>query len=251
MSPSVFFVEPELLREVSVSTAVTLPQQVAHHVHVMRITPGEVCELVDGHGKRITGAINAEGAFIVARVAKDPAPKLRIDVAQALIKGDRLETAIDMMTQVGVSGFIPWIADHCVVKWVGDKTQKQLIKWNNVVAAASEQSRRSWLPTVQSPMTSGELAQKMQSYDHVVVLEESHGANTTDIESGSVLLLVGPEGGCSARERELFEQGISLTLGTSVFRSETAGVVGVSYLMTKSGEWDSQSGGTVQGFTNA
>ena len=136
MSPSVFFVDPELLREVSVSTAVTLPQQVAHHVHVMRITPGEVCELVDGHGKRITGAINAEGAFIVARVAKDPAPKLRIDVAQALIKGDRLETAIDMMTQVGVSGFIPWIADHCVVKWVGDKTQKQLTKWNNVVAAA-------------------------------------------------------------------------------------------------------------------
>jgi 16S rRNA (uracil1498-N3)-methyltransferase len=83
------------------------------------------------------------------------------------------------------------------------------------------------------------------------VLEESGTTHSPKIDSGSVLLIVGPEGGVSANEHELFTNAVSLRLGTNVFRSETAGVVGVSYLFSKSGEWDSESGGSVQGLSNA
>jgi 16S rRNA (uracil1498-N3)-methyltransferase len=138
-----------------------------------------------------------------------------------------------------------------VVKWNKEKSVKQLVKWKNVVNAATEQSRRSWTPVIHEPMTSNALSQRFTDYDHVVVLEESGITDSPKIDSGSVLLIVGPEGGVSSNEHELFTNVVSLRLGTNVFRSETAGVVGVSYLFSKSGEWDSQSGGTVQGLSNA
>ncbi len=251
MSASVFLVEPELVSDVSTKSILTLPNSVAHHMQVIRIEPGEVCELVDGHGKRIGGRLNSDGQFVVTSVQVESPPKLLIDVAQALIKGDRLENSLDMMTQVGVTGLIPWMADHSVVKWQGDKSAKQLVKWKNVTSAATEQSRRSWVPTIHDPVTSDELAKKLSDYDHVIVLEEASGTRISGINSGSVLLIVGPEGGVSARERELFVIAVPLTLGTGVFRSESAGVVGASYLFTKSGEWDGPSGGHMQGLTNA
>ena len=251
MSAPVFLVEPELVSESGIGSFIALPKPVAHHIHVMRIQSNELCELVDGHGKRVSGTVTPEGLFEVKSVRVDPLPSLRIDVAQALIKGDRLENSLDMLTQVGVTGLIPWIADHSVVRWNSEKSARQLVKWKNVTTAATEQSRRSWTPVIHEPIASNALAKKLSDYDHVVVLEESGKTHAPEINSGSVLLIVGPEGGVSAHEQELFASAVSLRLGTSVFRSETAGVVGVSYLFAKSGEWDSESGGTVRGLNNA
>jgi 16S rRNA (uracil1498-N3)-methyltransferase len=156
-----------------------------------------------------------------------------------------------MLTQVGVTGLIPWMADHSVVRWNSEKSVKQLLKWKNVTNAATEQSRRSWTPVIHEQMTSNALSERFTDYDHVVVLEESGRNHSPQINSGSVLLIVGPEGGVSFHERELFASAVSLRLGTNVFRSETAAVVGVSYLFSKSGEWDSESGERMQGLSNA
>ena len=251
MSASVFLVDPEFVSDAALESILELPKAVSHHMSVMRIEPNEVCELVDGQGKRITGNLNIAGQFVVRNIAVEALPGLRIDVAQALIKGDRLENSLDMLTQVGVMGMIPWIADHSVVKWQGDKVAKQFTKWTNITRAATEQSRRSWTPEIRDPVTSAELANRLSTYDHVIVLVEASGDRYSGVTSGSVLLIVGPEGGISARERELFGEAESLTVGAGVFRSETAGVVGASYLFTKSGEWDSESGDTMQGLSNA
>ena len=251
MSASVFLVEPELMSDSGVGSLLNLPTSVEHHIRVMRIESNELIELVDGCGKRMSGTVNPEGLFEVGSVMLDPLPALRIDVAQALIKGDRLENSLDMLTQVGVTGLIPWIADHSVVKWNKEKSEKQLVKWGNVTRAATEQSRRSWTPVIHEPMTSQALAQRFSDYDHVVVLSESGTPYSPKIYSGSLLLIVGPEGGVSPHEHELFANAVSLRLGINVFRSETAGVVGVAHLFYTSGEWDSESGGSVQGLTNA
>ena len=251
MSASVFLVDGEFVSDAEPESILELPKAVSHHMSVMRIEPNEVCELVDGQGKRITGNLNISGEFVVRNIAVEALPSLRIDVAQALIKGERFQNSLDMLTQVGVIGLVPWMADHSVVKWQGDKVAKQLTKWTNITRAATEQSRRSWTPEIHDPVTSPELANLFSTYSHVIVLEEASGDRYSGDASGSVLLIVGPEGGLSARERELFGKAESLTLGASVFRSETAGVVGASYLFTKSGEWDSQSGDTMKGFGNA
>src|SRR5690606_40196943 len=44
-------------------------------------------------------------------------PALRVRLAQALIKGDRGELAVELATEAGVDSVLPWRAARCVAKW--------------------------------------------------------------------------------------------------------------------------------------
>lgn len=249
MSAPTFLVSPELLSGVQVGSQVHLPETVAHHMKVARIAVGEEVHLVDGQGTRVSGSCAHNDCFDIAAVTHESLPRLRITVAQALIKGDRLERAVEMMTEVGATAFIPWSADHSVVKWAPDKAGRNRLKWVNLVHAASEQSRRSFVPYVEPPVNSKELFARFSDFDQVILLEETQGAVLAQSPSGSVLIVVGPEGGLSRGERELFKTAdncVQLTVGNSVLRSATAGVVVMSHLFTRSGEWDSRPDSNVE-----
>jgi 16S rRNA (uracil1498-N3)-methyltransferase len=235
VSASTFLVDPVTLSSVQGGAEIELNAQVAHHMKVTRMGSTEIIHLVDGLGTRARGHLMSPGHFRVDLVTSEPRPQPNITVAQALIKGDRLERAIEMMTEVGATAFIPWEAEHSIVKWSGDKAKKNVDKWVNVVRAATEQSRRSWTPNIFAPADSKALASQFADFDQVIFMEESNGAEFARISAKSVLLVVGPEGGISQRERALFEQlapegSFSLTIGTGVLRSATAGVVGLTHL---------------------
>lgn len=250
MSPPTFLTNSDLLAEATVGSVIQLDATVTHHLRVTRIRPSENIDIVDGKGKRLSGVVTSDGEFEVQGIVHEKPPALRITVAQALIKGDRLERAIEMMTEVGAQGFIPWQADHCVVNWSADKISRNLRKWESLVHASTEQSRRSFVPHVQPPMSSSELLAHFDQFDHVVVLEESSDSRGVTRYSGKILVLVGPEGGISESERTAFSaanNAASLTVGTNVLRSATAGVVGLTYLFTSSGEWNTQHVDSVAG----
>lgn len=253
MSAATFLIPPELLNGAQVGSQVRLPDSVAHHLAVTRISPTEEFDLVDGRGTRVTGILAGSGTVGVRSVTVESPSQLQVTVAQALIKGDRLERALEMMTEVGAAAFIPWAADHSVVKWTSEKAHRNREKWLTTIRAATEQSRRSYVPQVDPLMNSADLFTRFSEFDHVIVLEEYGGQNPSErerINRGSVLVIVGPEGGLSSSERSLFSSGtnsVSLTLGTGVLRSATAGVVAISHLFTRSGEWDIRSRLTVEG----
>lgn len=250
MSASTFLVTPSELAEVQVGSRLHLPQSIAHHMKVARIGIGERVHLVDGQGKRVVATLASSDSVDIESVNVESSPKLNITVAQALIKGDRLERALEMMTEVGADAFIPWAADHSVVKWTPEKASRNQAKWLNVVQAASEQSRRAFVPRIESLVNSKELFAQFSHFDQVIVLEETQGIGLTAEVSGSVLIVVGPEGGLSSGERELFATAhncVSVTLGANVFRSATAGVVALSHLYTRSGEWNLLPLPTVEG----
>lgn len=250
MSASTFLVTPVELAEVQVGSQRYLPESIAHHLKVARIGIGEKVHLVDGHGKRVVAVLVSSDTIEIESVSVESSSKLKLTVAQALIKGDRLDRALEMMTEVGADAFIPWAADHSVVKWTPEKASRNQIKWLNLVQAASEQSRRAFVPRIESKVNSKELFAQFPHFDLVIVLEETQGIGLTTEVSGSVLIVVGPEGGLSSGERELFATApncVSVTLGANVLRSATAGVVALSYLYTRSGEWNSLSSPTVEG----
>jgi 16S rRNA (uracil1498-N3)-methyltransferase len=235
VSASTFLVDPVTLSNVQGGADIELDAQVTHHMKVTRMGNSEIIDLVDGLGTRARGNLMSPGHFRVDSVTSETRPQPNITVAQALIKGDRLERAIEMMTEVGATAFIPWEAEHSIVKWSGDKAKKNVDKWVNVVRAATEQSRRSWTPNIFAPVDSKALASQFADFDQVIFMEESDGVAFAQVSEGSVLLVVGPEGGMSPREREFFEQSapessFSLTIGTGVLRSATAGVVGLAHL---------------------
>ncbi len=215
-----------------------------HAATVKRMRIGERIDVCDGIGHRASGLVQALGRdwvdlAIDSRVS-DPEPELHFIAVQAIAKGDRADLAIELLTEVGVDRIIPWKSQHSIAQW--DDTGKSLAKWLRVAREATKQSRRSWVPIVSDAVTTGELINDLAEYDLVVVLHESAERSLSDVvlpRSGTVAVVIGPEGGISASELELFSSSgvVAVRMGDTVMRTSTAGGVALGVLASKTSRW--------------
>lgn len=218
-----------------------------HAVSVKRIAVGEHIELIDGHGTRaelevvaLSGKDTLHGKVMAVR--HEPRPRPEITVVQALPKSDRSELAIDLLTQAGVDHIIPWQADRCVAKWTGAKRDKGVAKWQAMAVSATKQSRRAWLPTIDQLHDTAQVAARLGEYDHALVLHEAATVGLTSIDlsaAGSVVVIIGPEGGISDSETEtLCQAGArAVKLGPEVLRTATAGMVVLAAIGATTNRW--------------
>lgn len=237
MSAQVYLVEAGQLPEGI--TTVELTGDEAHHaVKVKRTEVGEVIEICDGQGVRVRGKVaevkKHSLKLSVESRTTEPESKLKLTVAQALAKGDRADLALEILTEVGVDYILPWRAEYAIAKW--DDEEKGKTKWQNTVAQASKQSRRSWIPVVQNSVSTEELAKAATNYDVAVVLHESAVRSFADLwlpERGSILLIVGPEGGVSPSELEQLSAIQQVRMGKTVMRTSTAGAIAAGAILSK------------------
>lgn len=145
----------------------------------------------------------------VSAVRDEPAPDPRITVVQALPKGDRGELAVETMTEAGVDVIVPWAAARCVTQWRGDRGAKSLAKWRATAREAAKQSRRLRFPEVTEPVTTRQLAGLLGAADFAGVLHEEGAtplATAPLPAAGSLVLVVGPEGGVAPEELAAFAE---------------------------------------------
>jgi 16S rRNA (uracil1498-N3)-methyltransferase len=246
MTAPVFLVEPTALD--GEPAAVRLDGAEGRHaVSVRRLRVGEEIVLTDGAGRGASGAVGAvdgKDALIVQvrehRV--EPAPQVAVTVVQALPKGDRGELAVETMTEAGVDAVVPWAAARCVTQWRGERGAKSLAKWRATAREAAKQARRLRFPPVTESVTTRQLCGLLADADFAAVLHEEGSAPLAAAElpvTGSVLLVVGPEGGIAPEELEQFAAAGAkpYRLGPTVLRTSTAGVAAVSLLMARTGRW--------------
>ncbi|WP_432558133.1 16S rRNA (uracil(1498)-N(3))-methyltransferase [Granulicoccus sp. GXG6511] len=214
-----------------------------HAAVVRRIRVGEEILLADGRGRGVrcltTGSDKQGLDLEVLEVVETPAPPVRIVAVQGLAKGDRSELAVEMMTEVGVDEIRPWQAARSIVKWQGDRGEKSRAKWQSTAREAAKQSRRFRIPLVGDTLSTRALVDLLGAADLALVLHEDGTESLAAIElpaSGTVALVVGPEGGIGPEELALLvEAGARVvTLGDGVLRTSTAGVVAVGHLRLRS-----------------
>ncbi|MFJ9075699.1 16S rRNA (uracil(1498)-N(3))-methyltransferase [Streptomyces sp. NPDC102278] len=221
-----------------------------HAVSVKRLNPGEAVVLTDGRGHWAEAVVKAtEGkdrlVVAVSGVFEEPAPAVRITVVQALPKGDRGEVAVETMTETGVDAIVPWQASRCITQWRGERGAKSLAKWRNTAREAGKQSRRVSFPEVAEALSTKQVAALLAEADLAVVLHEDRDAPSGALataelpSSGSVVVVVGPEGGVSPEELAAFAEAGALPyrLGPSVLRTSTAGTAAVAVLLARTGRW--------------
>ncbi|MBO1336971.1 16S rRNA (uracil(1498)-N(3))-methyltransferase [Streptomyces sp. VRA16 Mangrove soil] len=221
-----------------------------HAVSVKRLRAGEAVVLTDGLGAWceavVSGAEGKDRLIVEAgpvRVEAEERP--RITVVQALPKGDRGELAVETMTETGVDAIVPWAASRCITQWRGDRGVKALGKWRATAREAGKQSRRVRFPEVAEAASTKQVAALLGEADLAVVLHEDRdhpSAALASVElpkSGSIVLVVGPEGGVSPEELAVFgEAGArACRLGRSVLRTSTAGTAAVALLLGRTGRW--------------
>ncbi len=209
--------------------------------------------LGDGRGGRALGAVAEVGRDSLSvrigsrELVERPTPT--VTLAQALVKGDRGELAVELATEAGVDVVWPWRAARCVARWDdGPRGAKALARWRSTATEAGKQSRRAWLPEVGEPVGTVELAARCAAVERrggvALVLHESAeepiaAAVGARPGAGELLLMVGPEGGVAPDElAALRAEGARVVrLGPEVLRASTAAAVALGALGVLTSRW--------------
>jgi 16S rRNA (uracil1498-N3)-methyltransferase len=218
-----------------------------HAATVRRLRVGEELVLSDGSGAQVRCVVDSVlkdslGLSVVERwVVPEATP--RVLLAQALVKGDRGELAVELATEAGVDGVVPWRAARCVTKWEdGPRGAKALARWQSTAREAAKQARRARVPSVSEPVGTPGLARLVASSALTLVLHESATAPLNSVKlpvDGDVLLVVGPEGGITDQElTSLRDAGAYVVrLGPTVLRASTAAAVALGALGVLTDRW--------------
>ena len=215
-----------------------------HAATVKRMREGEVIHLCDGQGSRAIATVvkvhKHSLDLTIDQFTFEEAPEPRFVVVQALAKGERAELAVEMLTEVGADAIIPWRAEHSIGKW--DSVDKGLEKWRRTSRESSKQSRRAWIPEISNLKSTAEVCELMSQAQSVFVLHESADqalAACAIREQGTIMIVVGPEGGISPDELAAFSAAGArvVHMGASVMRTSTAGAIAVGGLLMRSQRW--------------
>jgi 16S rRNA (uracil1498-N3)-methyltransferase len=248
MTAALFLIEQAAAARAGVGDLVELSGPEGRHaVAVKRLEVGERIALGDGAGTVLHADVEALTGrdSLVARVRErevSAPPQPRVVVVQALPKGERGETAVETLTEVGVDLIVPWQAERCVARWTGDKVERGPAKWAAAARAAGKQARRAWLAEVAPLARTSDVEALVASAALAIVLhEEAHTAiRGLDVPAnGDIVLVVGPEGGVSPDELARFTSaGARLALlGPTVMRTSTAGTVAAAVILSTTERW--------------
>lgn len=227
-----------------VGALVTIDGREGHHaVSVRRVALDEPVEVVDGRGTRARGRVvqvqKRACAVAIEAVEFDALATPHITVVQALLKSDRSERAVELMTELGVDRIVPWQASRSISIWDEAKGAKAIAKWQAVAREAAKQSRQSRIPQIESLASTSDVVSLIASVDSAYVLHESAPMTVIESSASSLLLIVGPEGGLTTGEVGTFtEAGAHLMrLGPTVLRGSTAGAIGAAVVLAQSSRW--------------
>lgn len=209
----------------------------AHKIaRVLRLGAGDRIEIVDSTAMAFAASIDGAGRVVRAtlleilgadRVAQ---AALRLDIAQAVPKGHRMDFVIEKGTELGASAFLPFYCERSVGRAIG---VEKLARWRRLARSSAQQSGRRDVPEVRVPIQFDTLLEAFNSYDAVLFAWElaapvslSDGLSSALPASGGVLVVVGPEGGFTHGEAEAAARrgAALLSLGPRILRTDTAAV---------------------------
>ena len=170
---------------------------------------------------------------IINRHKSDRSLPFNLYLAQSPLRSDAQNFVVEKATELGVKGIYPVHTDNCALK--EDLIDKKIEKWQKIMYEASKQCERADIPTCFERTTFEKL---FKQFDRVFVFCERVAEKTLkDIDSvnnnESILVVIGPEGGFSQREFDLFknEEVEMLTLGELILKAETAVTVGLGNII--------------------
>lgn len=224
------------------TTASLTGDQATHLARVLRAEPGQIFDVVANgflHRAEITSVSDSEVVFTLHEELEADAA-LPVHLLLAVFKFDHLEWGIEKATELGAERITPVLARR-TEKHLSQAAAKRVERWRRIVREAAQQSRRSDVPTVDDPQTLKAALQSV-SAETKLLLAETEQENTiaaalqqasqqvSRSASQSVALAVGPEGGWTAEEMQLFteQEWKHVTLGPRILRAETAAIAGLA-----------------------
>jgi 16S rRNA (uracil1498-N3)-methyltransferase len=242
-----FFVSPENL----IQDPVFLPEEVLHHLAVLRLKPGEEVLLLDGRGTVCKCRIESLGrrpgrAIILDRWLEDETA-FPVHLLQSLPKGEKMDLVLQKGTELGITAFTPVLTGRTLFRAEEVREQKRFQRWARIVREACRQCRRPVLPRLSGIMSLAAGLSACREELRLMLWEEESrplAEVLPAVPPRSAAVLVGPEGGFSRQEAGVArgEGFIPVRLGPRILRSETAGFAVAAVLQYRYGDLGVVSG---------
>jgi len=197
---------------------------------VLRFQPGQQVILFDGveHDRlyKIDDLTSEEAHLLYVTDFERKMPKKNIYLLWALLKKDKNDWVLQKCTELGVSHFIPLLADR------SEKTGFNHERAQKIIIEAAEQCGRSDIPTVREPIHVAKAIEQLAEKVTLYICEQD-GQDQANARLEHMGVLIGPEGGWSDAEKVLFkEQAVKhLNLHDFTLRAETAAVAASAKLI--------------------
>jgi 16S rRNA (uracil1498-N3)-methyltransferase len=225
-------------QQLSVGSEVALEAAPGHHIAtVLRAKPDQCIELFNGDGKAYSARITQlQKKSVIVHIddcqIPDNESPLNIELAIGISKGDRFDLVLQKSTELGVTSITPLITERTEVRLDGERAEKKLDHWRQVVISACEQSGRNRLPTVNNTQKIADWVAGCQAEMKFVLHHRAEQSPEAASTPAGVALLIGPEGGLSNDEiADAQRRGFApWRLGPRILRTETAPLVAITAL---------------------
>jgi 16S rRNA (uracil1498-N3)-methyltransferase len=210
-----------------------LEQNAAHLFRVLRVKTGQEFEVVAGGVLRLGTVVFASEDKVEFHLSEEIVGPILPEIAVylSIFKFDRMEWAIEKLTELGVARIVPLMAErsgHHLIK----AAPTRLPRWKKIVHEAAQQARRIAPPEIAEPMALKQIAAVVQGSRIVLSeMEESVSLKAALAACSQPLALAfGPEGGWTPEETESFREAgwNSASLGGTILRAETAAIAAVA-----------------------
>jgi 16S rRNA (uracil1498-N3)-methyltransferase len=226
--------------EFTTTTAVLSGDHADHLIRVLRAQVGQEFDVAAGETVR-RGRISAiRGQRVEFELGEVlPTSKVaRLTLLLAVFKFDRMEWAIEKCTELGVARMIPVIAQRTDAH-LGTAAVKRRERWERIARQSAEQSRRTTPPDIGKPIRLKDAVALPGSSR--ILLNETEGevslkqALQSHPPTEDLLLAIGPEGGWTDTELELFKHTgwVSASLGDTILRAETAAIAATAIVIAE------------------
>ena len=200
-----------------------------HIQNVYRLNAGNELRIIDGEYEYLTEIIQISKKEVFVKILKKKEDSyslnVNIDVAMGILKNDKMNLAIQKLTEIGVNRIIPLKTERVVVK-INEKKEK----WDVVVRETLKQCRGIKFTEITPVKKLAEI--DYSKYDKIIFAYENSDESKSlseIIEKGDkdILYIIGPEGGITQEEVDFLKnsKAMEISLGKRILRAETAAIV--------------------------
>lgn len=214
---------------------------------VLRKRSGDRVQVVDSGGVAFAATLAVDGHAVAATLDEhldrgDVETALRVTIAQAVPKGQKMELVVEKATELGAHAIVPVRS----ARVLGHATSPAKVeRWRRIAKSAAQQSGRVRVPEVADVHDWDALLATFANYDRVYVpWELAEPAPLREVferelpSANSALVVIGPEGGFAADEIECARNAgaSAISLGRRILRTETAALVVLSAMLYARGD---------------